>query len=114
MGIKQRSINTITSYEKMKVIVENEALFEGVKASAVEDVRLSRQIVSDMEYGVGSRPTLPCCYDDEDFVNSGDIDRAVDIRHSSWDSLAEACNPASVTPHSVDTPPIEVDPTNEE
>lgn len=107
MGIRNYYHNTVET-KKAKSIVESEELFNGVLNDRKQDMRLSRTIVTDMEYGVGNRPTLPSCYDDEEFYKSGQIDSAVDIRHSVWDDLADACSPVAKTPESSKT---EVDST---
>lgn len=97
MPIRQRFYNTLEVKTPL-YYVEDEALFEGVKLSIVQDIPLSRQIVSDLEYGVGNRPTLPSCFDDDEDVRSGKVDYAVDLRYSQWDALSDVCNPVNLTP----------------
>ena len=94
---KQICINT--AYRKVNAPkVLDATLAEAERADLVQDIPLSRQIISDLEYGVGNRPTLPSCYDDDDFWKSGQVDKDVDIRRSKWDDLADACNPNAITP----------------
>lgn len=103
MGIKQESINTLhRDYSKRVVLDADLAVAESKKLT--RGITLNRQIVSDLEFGVGGRPSLPSCFDDEAFVNSGQIDRFADIRRSSWDDLAEACNPVNVSPKAEEAP----------
>lgn len=110
MGIKNYYHNTTVKTSRNRIVVD-EKLFEAERIRYVPDLRLSRAIVSDLEYGVGNRPTLPSCFDDAEFVSSGQIDRAVDIRHSQWDDLSAACNPVNVTKptETVKTPTVEVE-----
>lgn len=89
-------------------VVTDAVLLESVKLNEKEDISLNAQILSDLEFGVGHRPTLPSCFDDEDAVNQGTVDRDTDMRQSSWDTLAEACNPVNVTKKEV-TPTVEVE-----
>lgn len=107
---KQICINTIRQRVSSVVVVDSK-LAESAHAGVVNDISLSRQIVQDMEFGVGNRPTLPSCYDDDDFWKSGQYDKDADMRRSKWDDLADACNPNAVSPPQ-DTPPAEpVEPT---
>lgn len=114
---KQLQINTMSRALSRPVVVFDEKLAESSKETNIRDTRLSRQIVSDLEYGIGSRPTLPCCFDDDDFYKSGQVDRMVDIRRSPWDDLADACNPVNITKSSPvensvetpETPPVETE-----
>lgn len=111
MGIKNEHINT-TRFDHSKRVIVDDELFNGTIEKRTADIPLARTIVSDMQYGVGNRPTLPSCFDDDEFVKAGDIDRAVDIRRSHWDDLAAACSPVSVT-KSDDTPPTPPTPPTE-
>lgn len=117
MGIKNYYHNVTVKTSRNRIVVD-EKLFEAERTRFVPDLPLSRTIVSDLEYGVGNRPTLPSCFDDAEFVSSGQVDSAVDIRHSQWDDLASACNPVNVTkPTETGKSPtveVEVDPVETE
>lgn len=103
---KQRTFNTLSVKKKDEVFIVDEELFKAKVTDVVRDISLSKQIVSDIEFGVGNRPSLPSCFDDDDFWKSGKVDHMVDIRRSPWDDLADACNPVNVIPKDVE--PVEV------
>lgn len=94
---KQREFNTLEIEKKHPVFIDDEELFKSKLVDSVRDISLSKQIVSDMEFGVGNRPTLPSCFDDDEFWKEGKVDRLADIRRSPWDDLADACNPVNIT-----------------
>lgn len=94
---KQLCINTIKMQSPVAV-VRDEDLALAKSSDFTQDISLSKQIVSDLEYGVGNRPSLPSCFDDDAFWKSGQVDSAVDVRRSKWDDLADACNPNAITP----------------
>ena len=81
----------------------------------VVDIPLMRQVVNDMEYNVGSRPTIPSCF--EESAELGKVDKLTDIRVSNWDMLAEQCEfSRSAEPLKVEVPKVEPpisDPTTE-
>lgn len=54
---------------------------------------LSVIIKNDLLYGVGSRPTLPSCFEDEDELNQDGVDPLSDMRHDSWHDASVAMNP---------------------
>lgn len=54
---------------------------------------LSTIIKNDLLYGVGSRPSLPCCFEDEDELNQDSIDPLADVRHDAWHDASVGMNP---------------------
>lgn len=54
---------------------------------------LSTIIKNDILYGVGSRPTLPSCFEDEDELKQDGVDPLSDMRHDSWHDASVAMNP---------------------
>lgn len=96
--MKQLCINTIRPRRFKSLVVVDEVLYESDHADIVTDVSLSHQIVSDLEYGVGSRPSVPACFDDDEEIEQGVVDPATDIRVSKWDLIADQCSPSRVTP----------------
>lgn len=72
----------------------------------VIDIPLMRQVINDMEYNVGSRPTIPSCF--EESTELGKVDKLTDIRVSNWDMLAEQCEfSRSAEPLKVEVPESE-------
>ena len=60
----------------------------------VTDKPLMRQVVSDLENGVTSRPSVPACFEDD--TELGTVDRDCDIRNSRWDELSAVYNPDTI------------------
>lgn len=78
------------------MIVRRDVNFEQVD-SIVEEFtvgsRLNNIIVNDLLYGVGSRPTLPSCFEDEEELKQDGVDPLSDMRHDSWHDASVAMNP---------------------
>lgn len=58
-----------------------------------EDYSLSDVIKNDLLYGVGNRPTIPSCFEDEDELKQDGVDPLSDMRHDSWHDASVAMNP---------------------
>ena len=54
---------------------------------------LANVIKNDLLYGVGNRPTLPSCFEDEDELKQAGVDPLSDMRHDSWHDASVAMNP---------------------
>lgn len=54
---------------------------------------LSNIIKNDLLYGVGNRPTLPSCFEDEDELKQEGVDPLSDMRHDAWHDASVAMNP---------------------
>ena len=54
---------------------------------------LSNIIKNDLLYGVGNRPTLPSCFEDEDELKQDGVDPLSDMRHDSWHDASVVMNP---------------------
>ena len=96
--MKQVCINTIHYRRPKSLVVIDQPLLEAGLANLTSDDTLAHQIVSDLEYGVGSRPSVPACFDDEEEIEQGIVDPATDVRVSQWDMIAEQCSPSRITP----------------
>lgn len=57
------------------------------------DSNLTTIIKNDLLYGVGNRPTLPSCFDDESELAVDGVDPLSDMRHDSWHDASVAMNP---------------------
>lgn len=68
--------------------VDTEYVFEPRQEFSLSDV-----IKNDLLYGVGSRPTLPSCFEDEEELKQDGVDPLSDMRHDSWHDASVAMNP---------------------
>lgn len=87
------------------------------------DMPLAKIIQNDILYGVGTRPTLPSCFEDDSELSNDGVDPLSDMRHDSWHDAAEQMNPqfgptveTTIENNSVDvnveTPPADADTDN--
>lgn len=77
------------------MVLEDEALAVGSVTDLRLDKTLNEIIVDDLEYGVGGRPSLPSCFDDDDEVLSGNVDYRADIKYNAWDVMSAKCVPVN-------------------
>lgn len=73
------------------LVIRDKELYDSVAASIEQDNILNRQIVLDMEYGVGGRPSIPSCWDEGEDLENMVIDDVTDMRYSPWDRMADIC-----------------------
>lgn len=101
----RQNINTIKP-RRFDTSVKREDVESLPISEIVIDIPLMRQVVNDMEYNVGSRPTIPSCF--EESTELGKVDKLTDIRVSNWDMLAEQCDfSRSAEPLKVEVPEVE-------
>ena len=103
--MRNEYINTIARSGSNAIVID-ECLVEGAQVDYPRDIRLNRMILNDLDFGVGQRPTLPCCFDDDEDIKNGEFDGRADIKFNPWDDAAAKCNPVGVIP-----PPVDPDPT---
>ena len=88
-----KPIETRYIHKNPAITVKNQDVADSRK-NIVTDKPLMRQVVSDLENGVTSRPSVPACFEDE--TELGTVDRDCDIRNSRWDELSAVYNPDTI------------------
>lgn len=95
----KQNINTIRRLSLSRAVLREDVEVVPIP-EVVIDIPLMRQVVNDMEYNVGSRPTLPSCF--EESSELGVVDSFADIRVSNWDRLAQECSYSRVKQESIE------------